>query len=288
MNTYIPFTYLIGWSHLNTWYYGRKTEQGCCPNDLWTTYFTSSDEVNEFRIKNGEPDIIQIRKIFPNNPKACCDWEDKVLDRMNVMKDDRFLNKKNGAKNFDTTGMVTVKDSFGNIVSVSINDPRYLNGDLVGVTKGLIPVKDFEGKTYMVTQDNEKYISGEYIHVTTGLVPVRDKNGSIFCVNKDDPRYLNGELTHTKKGLVTVKDKDEKILTVQVDDPRYISGELIHVNKGKYNKQNNPNAKKYKIISPENVVYYVEGNYKTFCEENKLDMKKLREGKLAGWVRITL
>jgi len=38
----LPYTYLIGWSNLNTWYYGRRTSKNCHPSDLWQKYFTSS------------------------------------------------------------------------------------------------------------------------------------------------------------------------------------------------------------------------------------------------------
>jgi hypothetical protein len=40
-----PYTYLIGWSHLNKWYYGRRTAKGCHPSELWVKYFTSSKSV---------------------------------------------------------------------------------------------------------------------------------------------------------------------------------------------------------------------------------------------------
>ena len=77
MSIYIPYTYLIGWSKLNTWYYGSRFalksnclyETGCHPDDLFVTYFTSSKYVKNFIKLNGNPDIIQIRKTFPSNNK---------------------------------------------------------------------------------------------------------------------------------------------------------------------------------------------------------------------------
>lgn len=45
MTIYIPYTYLIGWSKLNWWYYGAefaKIKKIANPSNLWTTYFTSS------------------------------------------------------------------------------------------------------------------------------------------------------------------------------------------------------------------------------------------------------
>lgn len=88
----IPYTYLIGWLKLDKWYYGVRTAKNCHPGDLWTTYFTSSKYVKEFITQYGEPDIIQIRKIFDNKEKASL-WEHKVLRRINAVKDTKWLNK---------------------------------------------------------------------------------------------------------------------------------------------------------------------------------------------------
>lgn len=87
-----PYTYLIGWSKLNTYYYGVRYAKGCNPSDLWKTYFTSSKYVKEFHKQYGNPDIIQVRKIFKSKEHAIL-WEHKVLRKLNVINDDRFLNK---------------------------------------------------------------------------------------------------------------------------------------------------------------------------------------------------
>lgn len=55
----IPYTYLIGWSWLDKWYYGLQHGRNAHPDNLWTTYFTSSPIVRDFRVEHGEPDIVQ-------------------------------------------------------------------------------------------------------------------------------------------------------------------------------------------------------------------------------------
>lgn len=87
-----PYTYLIGWSNLNLWYYGVKYSKGCHPDQFWNSYFTSSKYVKQTRKEFGEPDVIQIRKVFEDSKKARS-WENKVLKRMGVVKDSRWLNK---------------------------------------------------------------------------------------------------------------------------------------------------------------------------------------------------
>jgi hypothetical protein len=46
-NVYLPYTYLIGWSKLNLWYYGSQYGKKAHPSNLWRTYFTSLEEVNK-------------------------------------------------------------------------------------------------------------------------------------------------------------------------------------------------------------------------------------------------
>jgi len=87
-----PYTYLIGWSKYNKYYYGVRYAKDCNPNDLWVIYFTSSEYVKQFRKLYGEPDIIEIRKTFESIEKAKI-WEEKVLKKMNVILDEKWLNK---------------------------------------------------------------------------------------------------------------------------------------------------------------------------------------------------
>jgi len=88
----IPYTYLIGWSDLDVWYYGCRFAKGCNPSDLWNSYFTSSKYVKEFVDCFGPPDVKEIRKIFINTKSARI-WENKVLKRMKVVDKDNWINK---------------------------------------------------------------------------------------------------------------------------------------------------------------------------------------------------
>lgn len=94
MITYIPYTYLIGWTSLDLWYYGVEygwRSKIANPDNLWKTYFTSSKKVHELREMYGEPDVIEVRKIFKDAISAKR-WEEKVLKRMNVSRNDRWIN----------------------------------------------------------------------------------------------------------------------------------------------------------------------------------------------------
>lgn len=65
MTIYQPYTYLIGWTKQDKWYYGVRYANKVSPDlDLWKEYFTSSNYVTEFRNLHGEPDVVTIDKIF--------------------------------------------------------------------------------------------------------------------------------------------------------------------------------------------------------------------------------
>lgn len=87
-----PYTYLIGWSKHDKWYYGVRYAKGCDVKDLWTTYFTSSKHVKQAVQDLGNPDVIQIRKVF-EDANSAISWETKVLKRMKVITREDFLNK---------------------------------------------------------------------------------------------------------------------------------------------------------------------------------------------------
>lgn len=100
MPIYQPYTYLIGWSNHNIWYYGLRFARGCQPDDLWKKYFTSSKLVKSYRKKHGEPDVITVRKTFSCRTKAI-DWEAKVLRRMKAVNRANWLNRSYLRQNHD-------------------------------------------------------------------------------------------------------------------------------------------------------------------------------------------
>ena len=95
-NIYIPYTYLIGWTTYGKWYYGTRFAKGCHPSDLWVTYFTSSKHVKAFREQCGEPDVIQVRRVFSDAESAKL-WEDSLLRRIPRNDYNKWLNKKFGS-----------------------------------------------------------------------------------------------------------------------------------------------------------------------------------------------
>lgn len=89
-----PYTYLIGWSQRDKYYYGVRYAKGCHPGDLFNTYFTSSKFVLRYVEQHGNPDIIQIRRCWKTPEKAIA-AERRILESLDLAKNPRFLNVKN-------------------------------------------------------------------------------------------------------------------------------------------------------------------------------------------------
>lgn len=100
---YVPYTYLIGWSDADVWYYGSQYSQSkkkiANPKNLWVSYFTSSEEVKSYRKLHGDPDIIKVRQTFETAEEARS-WEARFLRKVKAVESDRWLNKSYGDSKF--------------------------------------------------------------------------------------------------------------------------------------------------------------------------------------------
>ena len=99
MDTAMPYTYLIGWSSHNTWYYGARWANNCDPGELWVKYFTSSHHVASKRKEWGEPDVVVVRQRFVTGREAR-DWEFRLLRRIGAIKSSHWLNRGNAGVEF--------------------------------------------------------------------------------------------------------------------------------------------------------------------------------------------
>lgn len=88
----IFYTYFIKWSSTNMKYYGARGCNTLPKDDFWHYYFTSSKYVKEYRKQFGEPDVIEIRKIF-NDKKEAFEWERRVLVKTKSKKSKDWLNR---------------------------------------------------------------------------------------------------------------------------------------------------------------------------------------------------
>ena len=111
-----PYTYLIGWSKYSKYYYGVRYAKNCAPSDLWVTYFTSSNIVQDMRVRYGEPDIVQVRRTFKERDAAIL-WEQKVLSKLDVLNNPLWLNQNiAGAINITKQSNEHIQKRFANRV----------------------------------------------------------------------------------------------------------------------------------------------------------------------------
>ena len=87
-----PYTYILEWTEQGKRYIGARWAAGCHPDDLWSSYFTSSEYVDDFVKKYGQPDIILIDKVFSNAIDAM-EREQELQYKFDVRHNDAFLNK---------------------------------------------------------------------------------------------------------------------------------------------------------------------------------------------------
>lgn len=99
-NTYQPYTYLITFLLTGQRYYGVRTKKNCTPDDLWHTYFTSSNIIKQLINEHGVDAFrVEVRKTFSTKQEAIL-WEHKVLSRIDAAHNPLFLNKNNGSRKF--------------------------------------------------------------------------------------------------------------------------------------------------------------------------------------------
>lgn len=58
----------------------------------------------------------------------------------------------------------------------------------------------------LVSVDDPRYLSGELFSTTRGRVNVKDKLNNRFSVSIDDPRYTSGELIPVGRGMVCINN----------------------------------------------------------------------------------
>lgn len=102
--TTVPFTYLITHKPSGMKYYGVRYKRDCSPNDLWTTYFTSSKVVKRMIKQYGKDSFAyEIRNVFTSALDATV-WEAKVHRRLRVDLREDWINQHAQSCDFNFYG----------------------------------------------------------------------------------------------------------------------------------------------------------------------------------------
>ena len=234
MTTYMAYTYLIGWSKQQKYYYGVRFAKNCTPSELWVKYFTSSSYVKKFREQYGEPDILQIRKTFTDTKKAKI-WEDTVLRRLDVRKHNHWLNQSypnalRGSNIAWNTGLTKDTSSLLKEVGQKISNTR-LSRKHASSRKGL-----------KLTDDEKKLDSWRQIIKNQPNIQLRFNNYNEFtkfCIgefnNMKSTEQIARELDMWPDSIKTALSR-EHIKDITHPSWNKIRHKLIHLSIGTYDE----------------------------------------------------
>ena len=194
-------------------YYGKRSSKIEPHLDLGKKYFSSSKDKNFIKDQKENPQNYKYKVVFIcKSARRAIELETTLHDMFDVGRNQSFYNKvKQNGNGFDSTGIVVVKNSLGETFSVSVDDPRFISGELKHVNVGKITVKNSLGETFSVSKDDPGYISGELVGANAGNVIVKDIHGNTFSVSVDDPRYISGELKHAADGYKHTSEAKRKM-----------------------------------------------------------------------------
>lgn len=147
-----PFTYLLRFKPTGQLYYGSRYSNGCCPEQLWTTYYTSSKVIKQLISKHGKDSFdYKITRIFQNKKEAR-NWEFRFLSKVNAKRSNLWLNQHNGNGDFmNKGGRPLSKEHREKISKSQIGKPR------PATSKGLIGNQNNKGKLF--SEDSKAKIS---------------------------------------------------------------------------------------------------------------------------------
>lgn len=235
MLKYMPYCYLIGWSTLNAWYYGSEygsRSKIANPANLWSTYFTSSVHVSDFRANHGDPDIVEVRKVFECAEDAIA-WEYKVLRRLNVRRDKKWINKNDGKapigqpwsegrkryKSLQTSGKCN--PNFGKITSEEIRKKissslkgRYVgpNNPMYGKKHSLLSRQKMStNRVKLIGPLNPKF--GNRWSVDQRLVLSKQRNPKVFAFIHSEHGIVRSSVYEMPLKFPTLKKSGVRALT---------------------------------------------------------------------------
>jgi len=237
---------------MNTWAYNYFYKTTLIPTGQFYYGIHSTNNINDGYLGSG----VRLRKLFDqykksdfskeiikyfNSRKELSDYEREYIT-FDILNDPLCLNVSLGGDLHDnigvTKGLVTVKDKDGNIFDTSINDPRYLSGELIPPTRGTVSVRDKSGKVIKVPVNDPRYLSGELVIITkgnkgmTGRTMVK-KDGiqkSILLSELEDyikNGWVRGNLdkgrTSPTKGRIWIYKDDRQLCVLSSELEKYIN-----------------------------------------------------------------
>ena len=164
------YTYQIVELSTNKKYIGVRSSDIEPHLDIGHIYFSSSSDIKFIKRQKEFPNDYEYIVLSIHESREDANKEEMYLhEKYDVASSINFYNKANSSSiNFNSVGMVVVRDKDGNIFQVSIDDERYKSGDLVPIANGYVSVVDKEGNNMKVSINDPRYLSGELKHNMVG------------------------------------------------------------------------------------------------------------------------
>ena len=102
---------------------------------------------------------------------------------------------------------------------ILVNNDNCYNMKLGGtgwpIYKGHVTVKDIYGNILSITKEEFNENKDKYIAIQKNMIVVKDKNNNYYNVSLDDPRYISGNLVPLWKGYKHSNESKNKISQTQ-------------------------------------------------------------------------
>jgi hypothetical protein len=250
--------------------------------------------------KTWKPNYVKVKKeiidIFENQKDAILFERELIINKIN---DKLNMNFSIPHPNITRENLISAKDESGKVITISTDDPLF-GVKYFGITKGLVLVKDIDGNVFLTDVNDPRYVNGDLVHNNKGLISkdshpnfnkVWVNNGieqKLIPINED---YIGWGLGTLQKGKKTLSSHDNSIWIhhlVKKETKRISETELNHylnngwvrgrLKLGNYKKNNKvknvviPNFKNYRWVSN-----------KTENINKRVDVDKLDEFLFNGW-----
>lgn len=214
----VAFTYLVKLNSTGQMYYGVRYAEGCSPDDMWTTYFTSSTYVRDLiKLHGKEAFSYEIRRTFESIDKAII-WERNVLKRMRVYERADFINKNAGGL-IKYEKRIWVNDGHVSKFVENCDLGKFICN---GFTKGRI-----------FSEDQKKKISDGVKRFVFNNPDIHKGKGLGRKLSAETKRKI-GAKTTARKGIVKFSEKTKKKMRDKRKGSDNANAKLITINGTQY------------------------------------------------------
>lgn len=254
------YVYIIEHIKSKKYYIGARSTNLLPDDDLGKKYFSSSTnkEFIKDQKENNHHYKYTVLRNFNNRDDAIL-HEVRLHNEKQVHLDPNSYNMaKQTSAGFSTVGKFPARDKDGNMLHISVDDPRLESGELSHFTSGNIVVYDENDKRHIINEN--EYDPNVFFKLKREHKKCKDDNGSIFSLHHANSRIKNGEVQIAKYAT----DGSDTYMVFS-DDPRILNGELQFIDKKKKIYVYDNDDKRHRIYEDDydpNIFFKLELNYK--------------------------